>query len=274
MERFVHARAAAFRGVFAVALAALMLGGCATLGINKGQMNIISSDEEVKMGQEMSLEVAKEYAIYDNAAVTAYVQGVGDRIARASDRPEIAYHIAVVDKDEVNAFALPGGYVYVYTGLMKDVDDEAELASVIAHEIAHVAARHATERLTKMYGTEIFLGLVFGKNPGLLGTIVKDIGTPVGFLAYSRANEYEADDLGAKYLYAAGYDPRGMVDLLGKLKGLEKSEPGKFETWLMTHPSTSERIARVEATVAALPKSAGPVRNAAAYAKIKAQLPK
>jgi predicted Zn-dependent protease len=274
MERFDHARVAAFRGVLAASLVTLMLGGCATTGINKGQMNIISSDEEVKMGQELSVEVAKQYKVYDNTAVTAYVQGVGDRIARVCDRQEITYHIAVVDKNEVNAFALPGGYIYVYTGLMKDIDDEAQLASVIAHEIAHVTARHAAERLTKMYGTEFFLGLVFGKNPGLLGKIVKDIGTPIGFLAYSRADEYEADELGARYLDAAGYDPNGMVELLGKLKGLEKSEPGKFETWLMTHPPTGERLARVEAAVAALPKSASPVRNAAAYAKIKAQLPK
>ena len=220
------------------------------------------------------MEVAKQYELYDNAAVTAYVQGVGDRIARVCDRREIAYHIAVVRKDEVNAFALPGGYIYIYTGLMKDIDDEAQLASVIAHEIAHVTARHATERLTKMYGAELFLGIVFGKDPGLLGTIVKEIGTPIGFLAYSRANEYEADDLGARYLAAAGYDAKGMVELLGKLNGLEKSEPGKFETWLMTHPPTSERLARVEAKIAALPKSANPTRNAAVYAKIKAQLPK
>jgi len=274
MKQFVRARTAAVLGTFAIALVSLILSGCATTGINKGQMNLVSSDDEVKMGQEMSVEVAKEYAIYDNAAVTAYVQDVGDRIARVCDRQEIAYHIAVVKKDEVNAFALPGGYIYIYTGLMRDIDDEAQLASVIAHEIAHVTARHATERLTAMYGTEFFLGLVFGKSPGLLGQIVKGIGTPVGFLAYSRANEYEADEIGARYLGAAGYDAKGMVELLGKLKGQEQSEPGKFETWLMTHPPTGERLARVEATVAALPKSASPVRNAAAYAKIKAQLPK
>jgi predicted Zn-dependent protease len=274
LQQYVNVRVAAFRGALAVAFVSFMLGGCATLGINKGQMNIISSDDEVKMGQEMSVEVAKEYELYNNATVTAYVQSVGDRIARVSDRTDIAYHIAVVKKDEVNAFTLPGGYVYLYTGLMNDADDEAELASVIAHEIGHVAARHATEQLTAQYGYELVAGIVLGNDPNSAAKIIADMAATGGFLKYSRDDEFEADQLGAKYLDAGGYDPKGMVDLLEKLKSLESSEPSKFETWLSTHPPTSERLARVEAEIAAFPKSANPVRNAAAYAKIKALLPK
>lgn len=274
MRQFTRVRAGSVRCVFVVAVLSFMLGGCATTGINKGQINVISSDDEVKMGQEMSVEVAKQYKLYDNAAVTSYVQSVGDRIVAHSDRQDIKYHFAVIDKNEVNAFAVPGGYIYVYTELMKDADDEAELAAVIAHEVGHVAARHSTERMTAMYGYQFLAGLVLGENPNAYAKIVTDMAATGGFLKYSRDDEHEADELGAKYLYAAGYDPNGMVDLLNKLKGLESTEPSKFETWFMTHPATTERLARVKAEVAGFAKSPSPVRNAAAYAKIKAQLPK
>jgi len=274
MRKSSRARRVGILCALTVALAALVLGGCATTGINRGQINIITSDEEVKMGQEFSVEVAKQYEVYNNAAVTAYVQSVGARIVRHCDRKDIEYHFSVIKKDELNAFALPGGYVYVYTGLMKDVDDEAQLAAVIAHEVGHVAARHATERLTTMYGYQFVVSLILGENPNAYAKLVADIFSTGGFLAYSRANEYEADQLGATYLYAAGYDPNGMIELMGKLKNMESREPSKLETLLATHPPTSERQARVQTEVNALAKLVSPVRNQAAFAAIKAQLPK
>ena len=274
MKDSVHTRNVAVLGILAAALLPLAFGGCATTGINKGQMNIISADEEVKLGQEMSVEVAKQYPIYDNASVTAYLQAVGDKIAQHSDRKDITYHFAVINKNAVNAFSLPGGYVYVYTELMKAADDEAELAAVIAHEVAHVAARHSTERLTQEYGYQFLSSLILGKEPNATAKLITDLSATGGFLKYSRNDEHEADKLGAKYLYAAGYDPQAMVNFLDKLKALEANEPTKFETWLMTHPATSERVARVKTEVAGFPKLANPVRNAAAYAEIKTQLPK
>jgi predicted Zn-dependent protease len=274
MNASIRPRSLVIFGVLVMALAPLALGGCATTGINRGQLNIITTDEEVKMGGEMSVEVAKQYEIYNNAAVTAYVQGVGDRIVQHCDRKDIKYHFAVVAKDEMNAFAMPGGYVYVYTGLMKDIDDEAQLAAVIAHEVAHVTARHATERLTAMYGYQFVVGLVLGENPNGYAKLVADMVSTGGFLRYSRANEFEADNLGAKYLYAAGYDPNGMIELMGKLKKMETREPSQLETWLATHPPTSDRLAKASAEIAAMPKLSNPVRNAAGYVKIKAQLPK
>jgi predicted Zn-dependent protease len=273
MERSIRARGG--RALMAAAaFVAIIWLGCATTGINKGQINVISTDEEVTMGREMSVEVAKQYTLYDNAAVAAYVQEVGSRIARHSDRTDIEYHFAVIAKDEVNAFALPGGYIFVYTELMKDADDEAELAAVLAHEVGHVAARHATERMTAMYGYQFVTGLILGENPNAVAKLVSDMAATGGFLKYSRTDEFEADELGAKYLHAAGYDPKGMVDLLTKLKGLESGEPSKFETWFMTHPATGDRLARVQAETAGFQTLASPVRNAAAYAKIKAQLPR
>ena len=157
---------------------------------------------------------------------------------------------------------------------MKAAGDEAELASVIAHEVAHVTARHSTERLTDEYGYQFISGLVLGGNPNATAKLITDLAATGGFLKYSRDDEYEADQLGAKYLYAAGYDPQAMVDFLDKLKALETNEPSKFETWLRTHPAASDRLARVKTQVAGFPRVANLVRNAAAYAAIKSQLPK
>lgn len=262
------------RAAAPAAIAALVASGCATTGINKGQFNIISSEEEVQMGLQFTEEVSKEYKIYNNAAVAAYVQGVGNKVTAVCDRAEIQYRFAVIEKDEMNAFALPGGYIYVYTGLMKQMDDESQLAAVMAHEVGHVAARHSAERLSQQYGYQFIAGLVLGKDPNAYAELFANIFSTSGFLYFGRQNEYEADRLGAKYLNAAGYEVGGMVELMGKLKDLEGREPTKFEEWLSTHPPTGERLAEVKGYVATLPKPASPARNGAGYAKIKTLLPK
>ena len=251
---------------------ALLLSGCATTGINKGQVNIIGTDEEVQMGKELSVEVEKEFTIYRNTEVAAYVQSVGDKVTRVCDRRDIEYHFAVIEKDELNAFAMPGGYIYIYTGLMKDLDDEAQLAAVLAHEVGHVTARHSTERLTTIYGYQILASLVLGENPNFWAGLVADIFSTTGMLAYSRKNEYEADRLGLTYASAAGYAPGGMTDLLGKLAGMEQREPSKLEELLATHPPTSERLSRVKGMAAGI-TSPGTARNETAYRRIKGMLP-
>jgi predicted Zn-dependent protease len=237
-------------------------------------VNLVSNDDEVKMGLDLSAEVSKQDTIYNNAEVTAYVQAVGERIVEHCDRQDIAYHFAVIRKDEINAFALPGGYIYVYSGLMKDIDDESELAAVLAHEVGHVTARHAAKKLSAMYTVQAIQNAVLGENPGFFAKVLAGATTTGGFLAYGRQDEYEADQLGQKFMYAAGYDPNGMVDLMGKLKSVESGEPSRIGNLLATHPPTSERLSRIQAMVAAEPKLASPVRNKAAYSKIKVLLPK
>lgn len=251
----------------------LLVVGCATTGINKGQVNLVSSDEEVQMGKELAVEVDKQFEVLDDPVVTAYVQSVGSRLAGLSDRPDIEYHFAVINKDELNAFALPGGYIYIYTGLLKELDDEAQLAGVLAHEIGHVTARHATERLTAMYGYQILAGLLLGDNPNTYAKLVSDIFSTTGFLAYSRQNEFEADRLGTGYSFNAGYDPNGVSELLGKLSSMESREPSKLEELLSTHPPTSDRISKVKSVIAAIPGSNEKKRNRTGYAGMKARLP-
>jgi predicted Zn-dependent protease len=259
--------------LLALLLAVALAAGCATTGINKGQPNIVSTEEEVKLGEGIAKEVNEQFDVYTDEKVAAYVQRVGERVARMSDRPDIAYHFAVIEKDELNAFALPGGYIYIYSGLMQQLDDEAQLACVLAHEVGHVASRHATERLTMMYGYDVLASLILGNDPDSYTRLVSDIFASTGFLAYGRENEYEADMLGATYANNAGYDPEGLRELLEKLHDTGEREPSQLEELLSTHPPTSSRIQRADVFISSLSKSGNGMRNRAAYRNIKEQLP-
>ncbi len=255
-----------------LAVFTMVTGGCATTGINAGQMNFISSAEEVTMGQDLSLEVEKEFEVYHDYEVAAYIDRVGQRLARVSDRPDIRYSFKVIKKDEMNAFALPGGYIYIYTGLLSELDDEAQLAGVLAHEIGHVTARHSTERLSTMYGYQILAGLILGENPNMWAEMVANIFSTGGFLAYSRKNEFEADKLGVWYSSSAGYDPAGVSELLGKLHSMHERQPGRLEELLSTHPPTVDRIRQVDLIIGSFPVGTGE-RNAAGYRAMKQRLP-
>ena len=256
-----------------IAALAVAAAGCATSGVNKGDFNLVTSSEEVAMGKEFSGEIETQFEIYDDAQLAAYVQSVGGRIAAVCHRQDIEYHFTVINKDEMNAFALPGGYIYIYTGLMKVLDNEAQLAAVLAHEVGHVTARHSTERLTAMYGAQIAVSLLLGEDPREYQVLIANIFSTTGFLAYSRANEFEADRLGTAYTSMAGYDPEGMAELLGKFIDTESREPSKLEEWLSTHPPARDRIGKVDVLAASLPMAGVGERNAARYAEMKARLP-
>lgn len=252
---------------------ALMISGCATSGINRGDINLISSAEEVSMGEDFSIEIENEYEVYNDPELTAYVQGVGGRIAAICHRQDIQYTFRVIRSDEMNAFALPGGFIYIYTGLLKVLDDESQLAAVLAHEVGHVTARHSTERLTAMLGAQAALGLLLGSDPAQYKVLIANIFTTTGFLAYSRSAEYEADRLGTSYTSMAGYDPEGVAELLGKFVNTEAREPSKMEEWLSTHPPARDRIDKVEMLASSLPMAGVGERNVSRYASMKARLP-
>jgi len=243
------------------------------MGARTPGINIFTSEQEVEMGRDFSAQIENEFEIHDDAALAAYVQAVGDRVVAVSDRRDIDYHFDVIREDQINAFALPGGYIYVYTGLLRTLDDEAQLAAVLAHEVAHVTARHATERLTAMYGYQFLASLILGENPGMFAQLISGIFSTTGFLAYSRANEFEADRLGTTYAYNAGYDPTGMTELLAKFIDTERRQPSKLESWLSTHPPSADRIEHVQSVIAALPARAGGTRNADAFKRMQARLP-
>lgn len=217
-------------------------------------VNFFSIEKEVAIGRELSMEVEQSARLLTDPVVNEYVNRTGQILVRHSDC-KVPFTIKVIDDDEVNAFALPGGFFYINTGAILAADDEAELAGVMAHEIAHVCARHATRNLTKSEITQYAsLPLIFFGGPvGYAVRQVASVAMPMSFLKFSRDAEREADLLGIEYQYAAGYDPTAFVDFFEKLEGEDKEPHSFIARAFMTHPMTQDRVRRAEAELEMLP---------------------
>jgi Zn-dependent protease with chaperone function len=215
-------------------------------GIGSG-MNFYSIEKEQTLGRELAADVEHQVRLLNDPVITEYVNRVGQKLVRNSDA-QVPFTIKVVDDDEINAFALPGGFFYVNTGLIEAADNEAELAGVMAHEIAHVAARHATKNATKRDIWDFAsIPLIFVGGPvGLAVRQVSQIAVPMSFLKFSRDAEREADLLGMQYQYAAGYDPQSFVDFFEKLQIKDKHKHNALARAFATHPMTEDRIHRAE----------------------------
>lgn len=202
-----------------------------------------SQEKEMAIGRQLALEVEQQAKMVEDPIITEYVNRIGQNIVLHSDA-KIPFTIKVIDSDEVNAFALPGGFFFVNKGLILAADNEAELAGVMAHEIAHVAARHAMENAGK--GTFLNYGILAGilMTGGIAGTILQNtagLGQMLAFFKFSRGAEEEADKLGVQYLYAAGYDPTAMATMFEKLNSKNKKKPGTLSKLFSTHPQSLER---------------------------------
>src|SRR5205807_4359975 len=213
-------------------------------------MNWFSFEKEIGIGKSLAQEVERSSKLIDDPVVTEYVNRVGQNIVRISDS-KVPFTIKVIDSDEVNAFALPGGFFFVNSGLILAADDEAELAGVMAHEIAHVAARHGTEQASKGELLNFAsIPLIFMGGPMGYGIQqAANLLVPLTFLKFSRKMEEEADYLGTQYLYKSGYDPSAMVSFFEKLQAKEKAKPGSVSTLFSSHPATGDRIKKVQETV-------------------------
>src|SRR5512138_1192134 len=210
--------------------------------VGKG-VNFYSLEKEIGLGKQLAQEVERQAKVIDDPVIAEYVNRVGQNLVRNSDA-KVPFTIKVIDSEEVNAFALPGGFFFVNSGLVLKAESEAELAGVMAHEIAHVAARHGTRQATRgqliNYGSIplIFLG-------GWTGYAIRQgagLAIPLGFLTFSRGFEREADYLGLQYLYKSGYDPTAFVDFFEKIQSLEKKKPGTVSKVFSTHPMSDDRI--------------------------------
>jgi len=218
--------------------------------VGKG-VNFYSLEKEIALGKQLAQEVERQAKIIDDPVIAEYVNRVGQNLVRNSDA-KVPFTIKVLDSEEVNAFALPGGFFFVNSGLILKADNEAELAGVMAHEIAHVAARHGTRQATR--GTIInyaSLPLIFmGGWTGYAIQEAASLAIPLGFLTFSRGFESEADMLGLQYMYKTGYDPTAFVDFFEKIETLEKKKPGTMSKVFSTHPLTDDRITAAQKNIA------------------------
>jgi predicted Zn-dependent protease len=221
-----------------------------------GSVNFYSLEKEIALGKSLAQDVERQAKIVDDPVIAEYVNRLGQNLVRNSDA-KVPFTIKVIDAEEVNAFALPGGFFFVNSGLIMAAETEAELAGVMAHEIAHIAARHGTRQATMgqivNYGTLplIFLGGWAGYGVRQAAGIL----IPMGFMQFSQAFEREADYLGLQYLYKAGYDPVAFVDFFEKLQSKEKRKPGTMSKLFGSHPPTDDRIKNAQENIEKLLKA-------------------
>ena len=210
------ARVSGWRAAVLAFAASGVLSGCATVG----QINLISEEEELQMGARFAAELANELTFIEDPEIVGYVDDLGQSLARVSRRNHITYTFHVVDTDDVNAFAVPGGYLYVNRGLIEAAESEAELAGVLGHEIGHVVGKHSARQLSQQYGLALLAQLALGEDPGMLAQLTAQIVATGTITNYSRAMESEADAYGVQELYDAGIDPNGLATFFGKLEAM------------------------------------------------------
>ncbi|MGI4758878.1 MAG: M48 family metallopeptidase [Janthinobacterium lividum] len=240
----------------------------------RGMGNWFSTDWEVRNGKGYAMEIERSSHLITDPVIVEYVNRVGQNIVKQSDA-KVPFTIKVLDSDEINAMALPGGFFYVNSGLILACDEEAELAGVMAHEIAHVSAHHAARQMTRMEYAQIgMVPLMFiGGYTGYGIYEAAQIAVPLTFLSFSRTFEAQADWLGVQYMYRSGYDPQAFVQIFEKLQALEKRKPGVLAKAFSDHPQTPDRIARSEEEIATiLPSRPDYVVSTSEFDDIKSRL--
>lgn len=230
------------------------LTGAATVGVASCAPSV---QEEVQMGRQYAAEINQQLPIVQDAAIHRYINDVGGQIARAADPRGVQYTFHVVNSDVVNAFAVPGGYIYVNRGLIQRAENLSELAGVLGHEVAHVVARHGVDQMVRMQRAElgVALGSILLGQPGAAAATGIQLAGGLYFARHSREAEREADDLAVQYLPAAGIDPTGIVTFFEKLMQQQQRQPSSVEQWFATHPLTQERVESTRAAVQAIPAS-------------------
>ena len=236
-----------------LACAGLLLGSCARNPVTgEHDVTFVSEKGEVEEGRRAHEQIIRIYGVYEDQALQDYVNGIGQRLAKLSHRPELQFHFTVIDSDEINAFAIPGGYVYITRGILAYLNSEAEMAAVIGHEIGHVTARHSVKQQSQSVLTNILgMGAAIFTGSGAVADLA-NIGGEALLRGYGREMELQADGLGAEYIARAGYDPHAMIWVVGTLKNQETfererakaegREPNIYHGVFATHPDNDTRL--------------------------------
>ena len=244
----------------AVAAALGVAVACATNPVTgQRELSLMSEQQEVQLGQQYDAEVRQQMGLYEDPELQRYVDRIGKQLASVSHRPELPWHFAVVDVPAINAFALPGGYIYMTRGIMAYLDDEAQLAGVLGHEIGHVTARHAAQQYTKATGGQLgLLALgIFVPEARPFGQIA-ETGLALLFLKHGRDDELQSDRLGVEYTSKSGWDPRGVPSFLNTLARISaETDRSGVPNWLSTHPQPADRVVRAQEAIAAVKAPGG-----------------
>jgi predicted Zn-dependent protease len=218
--------------------------------VGKG-INFYSIEKEIALGRQLAQEVQRQAKLNTDPIITEYVNRVGQNLVRNSDA-KVPFTFQVIEADDLNAFALPGGYIFVNTGLIVMAEEESEFAGAVAHEIAHVAARHMTRQATKSELANIAtipLSVVLGGWAGMAVRQAAGVAIPMTFLSFSRKDESEADYLGIQYMYAAGYDPVGAINIFERMQAVNRRKPGVVSKLFSTHPMDTDRIRKAQTEI-------------------------
>ena len=236
-------------------------------------INIFTDEEEIQLGLQFSHQIEREMQMYSDSVVNAYIAQLGQHLVNHSQRQDITYHFKVVNTEAVNAFAVPGGYLYVNIGLIRAAESESELAGVIGHEIGHVVGKHGVKQLTRQLGLAAVIQLALGEDQSKLEQIVTGLAANGILMKYSRDAEREADEYAVQELYEAGIDPEGMAIFFERLLKLQKRGPSKLEQLFSTHPPTGERVTTIRSHIAQLPQKSNLKKDSGRFHQIKKRLP-
>lgn len=257
------------KNILACMIILSLFASCAAIN----RLNIFSHKEEVELGRQAAREVERSVRMYRDPVVHAYIDSLGQALVQASGLSQFRYYFKVVDAPEINAFALPGGYIYVNLGLIKAAETESELAGVIGHEIGHVEERHGAKQVTKLIGVSALVEFIHGEgDPSLNRKIAgyfAGLGGNMVALKYGRAAERESDKFAIQCLLNAGVHPDGLARFFETLLKLHKSQPSGVKVWFSTHPPTQSRIDFVRSEIAKLPSTVGLKKTSAQFKQIR-----
>jgi predicted Zn-dependent protease len=246
-----------FPTLFIMALCAFVFSGCASMRRGTQSWVVLPTSMEVGVGQGVAEQITQQYPVYNNAEVGLYISGLGEKIVSVCDRKDVTYHFTVLDTSVINAFAAPGGYIYITNGLLAKASNEAEVVAVLSHEVGHIVARHSAQQIQTQFAVGLASELSGLNNTSPLFQNMVGLGTNLALQGYSRENEFEADYYGALYSSRLGYDPNAEVTFFQKLQKEQGKSSDLLASWFSSHPPTDERIREFEKNKGELPSLSG-----------------